>query len=487
MNLSISRASTRSLEVGMRKVLGAERKQLIRQFWGEFLVITGIAMIAGLVLTELLLSTFNRLSGKSLSLSEIFQPLNLLILLALFVIVGIASGSYPALVMSRFRPVEILKGKLKIGGKNRMTRALVAVQFALSVFLIVTTIIMGQQIRFMLTSDPGFQKEGVVVVRTQEPEAENSSEVLRLFRNRISQRPNILSVSGTSATIGMVGTYPFKKDGREIEVYQNRVDYDFFKTMGIEVAQGRTFSPEFAADVDGVVVNEKLVKELEIKDPVGKRLIGYYMPLTIIGVVKDYVFQDFRSSILPALHHMKPTWGVRAVLVKISPQNISETMSLIERTWTDIQPNKPFLYTFLDESFNEMYAEEIRWGGIVRYSSMLAILIACMGIFGLTSITVNRRTKEIGIRKVLGAKVPQIISTLIREFILLVGIANIIGWPIAYFAMKSLLNNYHFRISIGFQYFLLAGVLSFSIAVLTTIFLALRAAMANPVDSLRYE
>jgi putative ABC transport system permease protein len=339
----------------------------------------------------------------------------------------------------------------------------------------------------MLTADPGFQKDGVVVVRTQEPEAENSNEVLRLFRDRLSQRSNIISISGTAATIGMVGTYPFKKDGKEIDVYQNRVDYDFFKTMGIEVVQGRTFSPEFTADADGVVINEKLVRELEIEDPIGKRLIGYFMPLTIIGVVEDYVFQDFRSSILPALHHMKPTWGTRAVLIKISPQNISATMSLIEQTWKDIQPNKPFLYSFLDESFNEMYTEEIRWGGIVRYSSILAILIACMGIFGLTSITVSRRTKEIGIRKVLGANIPQVINTLIKEFILLVGIANIIGWPIAYFTMRSLLNNYHFRISIGFQYFLLAGFISFSIAVLTTIFLALRAALADPVDSLRYE
>jgi putative ABC transport system permease protein len=487
MNLSISRASTRSLEVGMRKVLGAERRQLIRQFWGEFLVITGIAMIAGLVLTELLLSTFNRLSGKSLSLSEIFLPVNFIILLALFMIVGIASGSYPALVMSRFRPVEILKGKLKIGGKNSMTRTLVVVQFALSIFLIVSTIIMGRQIHFMLTADPGFEKEHVVIISTQEPEAENSNEVLRLFRDRLSQQPEILSISGSAATIGMVATYPFKRDGREIEVYQNRVDYDFFKTMGIEVVQGRTFSPEFAADVNGVVVNEKLIKELEIEDPIGKRLSGYSMPLTIIGVVKDYVVDDFRSSILPALHHMNVKWGVRAVIIKISPQNTSGIMSLIERTWRDIQPNKPFLYSFLDESFNEMYAEEMRWGGIVRYSSMLAVLIACLGIFGLTSITVNRRTKEIGIRKVLGANVPQIVITLIKEFVLLVGIANIIGWPIAYFAMRSMLNNYHFRIFLGFQYFLLAGLISFSIAIFTTIFLALRAAFANPVDSLRYE
>ncbi len=487
MNLSVGRASTRSLEVGMRKVLGAERRQLIHQFWGEFLVITGIAMIAGLVLTELMLPVFNRLSGKNLSMIEILQPGHFLILLSLFIIVGIASGSYPALVMSRFQPVEIFRGKLRIGGKNPMTRVLVVVQFALSVFLIISTIIMGRQIHFMLTADPGFDKEGVVVVRTQEPEAKASNTTLKLFRERLSQQSNIVSISGTTAAIGDVAVYPIKKDGREIDVYQNRVDYDFFKTMGIEVIEGRTFSPQIATDIDGVVVNEKLIRELEIEDPIGKPLKGYYKPLTIIGVVKDYITDDFRHNILPALHHIKPDWRVRYMLVRISSQNISETLSLLETTWKDIQPEKPFLYSFLDESLKDMYREERRWGAIVGYSSGLAVLIACLGIFGLTSITVNRRTKEIGIRKVLGANVPQIIQTLIMEFIWLVGIANIIGWPVAYLAMKALLDNYYFRIPLGPQYFLLAGVLSFSVALLTTAFLAVRAAVANPVDSLRYE
>ena len=487
MNLSIGCASTRSLEVGVRKVLGAERRQLIHQFWGEFLVITGIALIAGLFLTELMLPVFNRLSGKSLSLIKIFQSGHFLILLFLFIVVGIASGSYPALIMSRFQPVDIFRGKLRLRGKNPMTRALVVVQFALSVFLIISTIIMGRQIHFMLTADPGFDKAGVVVVRIQEPEAEASNTTLKLFRERLSHQPNIVSISGTAAAIGNVATYPIKKGGREIDVYQNRVDYDFFKTMGIDVIQGRTFSPEFATDTDGAVVNEKLIKELEIEDPIGKPLKGYYIPLTIIGVVRDYITEDFRHSILPALHHIKPTWRVRYMLVRIQAQNISGTLSLLERTWRDIQPEKPFLYSFLDESLKGMYKEERRWGAIVGYSSGLAILIACMGIFGLTSITVNRRTKEIGIRKVLGANVPQIIQTLTMEFILLVGIANIIGWPVAYLAMKTLLDNYYFRIPLGPQYFVLAGVLSFSIALLTTAFLAVRAAVANPVDSLRYE
>jgi len=487
MNLSIGRASARSLEVGMRKVLGAERRQLIRQFWGEFLAITGIAMAAGLVLAELILPVFNRLSGRSLSLGGIFHPLHILILLALLVVVGIVSGSYPALIMSGFRPVEILRGKLRIGGKKPLTRALVVVQFALSVFLIIATIIMGRQIHFMLTANPGFNKEGVVVISTQEPEAEASNAILKLFRDRLGQQSNIVSISGTATKIGNVGVYPFKKDGREVEVYQNRVDYDFFKTMGIEVVQGRTFSPEFATDTEAVVVNEKLLKELGIEDPLGKPLEGYYIPLTIIGVVRDYVFEDFRHSILPALHHNKPNWGISQMLVRISPQNISGTLSLLERTWKDIQPNKPFLYSFLDETMEAMYNEEKRWGAIVGYSSALAVVIACMGIFGLTSIAVNRRTKEIGIRKVLGASVPQIIDILIREFLWLVGIANIISWPLAYFAMKTLLDNYYYRIPLGLQYFLLAGVLSLLIALLTTLFLAVRAAVANPVDSLRYE
>ncbi len=486
-NLAIGRASTRSLEVGMRKVLGAVRAQLIRQFWGEFLVITGIAVIAGLLLAEILLPTFNRLSGRSLSLGEMLQPANFLSLLALFIIVGIASGSYPALVMSRFRPVEIFRGKLRIGGKNPLTKTLVVVQFGLSVFLIIATIIMGRQIHYMLSADPGFQKEGVVVISTQEPEAEAGNTVMKRFRERLSQQPNIVSISGTSTRIGNVGVYPFKKDGREVDVYQNRVDYDFFKTMGIEVAQGRVFSPQFATDTDGVVVNEKLLKELEIENPIGQPLKDYYVPLTIIGVVRDYIIEDFRHSIIPALHHIKPNWGISQMLVRISPENISGTLSLLERTWKDIQPNKPFLYSFLDETMEAMYNEEKRWGAIVGYSSGLAVLIACMGVFGLTSIAVSRRTKEIGIRKVLGASVLQIINILTREFIWLVGIANLFGWPLAYLVMRTLLNNYYYRISLEIQYFLLAGVLSLSVALLTTSFLAVRAAVVNPVVSLRYE
>ena len=290
-----------------------------------------------------------------------------------------------------------------------------------------------------------------------------------------------------AAGIGDVATYPFEKDGREIEVYQNRVDYDYFKTMEIAVILGRTFSPEYPTDVQAVVVNERLLKELEITDPIGKPLEGYSVPLTIIGVVKDYINQDFRLDILPALHIIRPTWVIRNMIVRVTPRNLSETLKIMENYWNEIQPNKPFIYSFLDETFQELYDEEKRWGAIVTSSSVLAVLIACMGIFGLTSITVNRRTKEIGIRKVLGANVPQIIHTITKEFIILVGLANIIGWPIAYFTMRALLDNYYFRVSLGVQYFLLAGVLSLSISLMTTTFLALRAAMANPVDTLRYE
>ncbi len=487
MNLAIGRASTRSMEVGVRKVLGAERRHLIRQFWGEFLIVSGIAMVAGLVLTELLLPVFNRLSARSLSLGELMHPFNILILILLFVFVGVVSGSYPALVMSRFRPVEILRGKLRLGGKKPLTRALVIIQFALSVFLILSTIVMGRQIHFILNADPGFDRENIVVMRMQEPDAEEASALLRLMRDRLRQEPNVLSISAMAAGIGQVGIYPFQKDGREINVYQNRVDYDYFETMGIGFLAGRDFSPEFPSDVDGVVVNEKLVKELEIEDPIGKPLEGYSSPLTIIGVVDDYINQDFRQPVLPAMHVMKPGWGIRYVIVRVSSRNIQDSLSLLQRTWKDIQPDKPFLYSFLDESFRDIYDEELRWGMIVRYSTVLAVIIACMGIFGLTSITVNRRTKEIGIRKVLGANVPQIINTLTREFLFLVAVANIVAWPIAYFAMRTLLDNYHHRIGLGMQYFLLAGLVSFAAAITTTVYLALRAAVANPVDSLRYE
>jgi putative ABC transport system permease protein len=389
--------------------------------------------------------------------------------------------------MSSFRPVEIFRGKLKIGGKNLMTKALVVVQFSLSIFLIISTIIMGRQINFMINKDPGFNKEGVVCIATQEPNAKVSNNILKLFRERLNGQPNILAITGTSVPFGDAAMFPFKKDGHTINAYQNRVDYDFFKTLGIDVVQGRAFSPDFLTDINGVVVNEKLVKELEIDDPIGKPLEGFYMPLTIIGVVRDYSIEDFRHGIAPALHHINPSWDIAYIYVRISPAYIPEILFLMEKTWKDIQPNKPFSYAFLDEAMEEMYNEEKRWRAIVGYSSVLAILIACMGIFGLTSIAVDRRTKEIGIRKVLGASEQQIVYMVIKEFIWLVGLANIIAWPLAYYAMRVLLDNYYYRISLGPQHFFLAGILSFIIAGLTTIFLASKAAYSNPVDSLRYE
>ena len=493
INLSTGMSTVRSTEIGIRKVLGAGKKQLILQFWSESLVISFFSMATGVFFASIIFSQFNEFIGKQIAIENFINIFTVIVFIILPLTAGILSGSYPALVMTNFNMRDTLKGKLKLGGKRGFTKSLIIMQFSLSIFLIMSTAIMGNQIRFMLNRDIGFEKEGLLVIDILENEKKDKDRVVDLFRNKANQNPGVLGLSVSTTNFGDFGAYSsIEKENKRVGFLDNTIDFDFMGTLGLKIIQGRDFSREYASDRDAVIVNQRFVEKLGFESPLGKTIgessQGFPYDLKIIGVVEDFNFLSLHNDIDPAIFHIQPgNWGYRYLLARISTRNIPETLKHLESSWKEIQPEKPFVYKFLSDVLEDHYKTEKRWKGIIQISSILALGIACMGMFGLTSITINQRVKEIGIRKVMGAKVLQIINLVVKDFVVLVGIANVIAWPIAYYAMHKWLQNFAYRINIEIWIFILSGTFSLLIALLTVSYLSIKAATANPVDSLRYE
>jgi len=497
MNLSVGSSSVRSTEVGMRKVLGAGRRQLLLQFWGEALVISLLAIIMGFVLTEFLIPKFNVLSGKQLSLMTLFEGGNWMVLLGIAVLTGIFAGSYPAMVMSAFRPVDILKGKLKVGGSTTLTKGLVVLQFTLSVVLGISAVILGKQVSFMMNRDPGYVSEGLVVIMTQENEPQESERLYQRFRNEVISHKQIQGLTASNREFGLfLPGSSLELGERKINYRYNRVDPDFLSTMKFKLIQGRNFSSNIAPDRDALIANQKFTEMLgsdfEMGKPLGDISKGFPYDRRIIGVIEDCHFESLRNEIEPLILYVGEGRAPRRnrfsrIIVRVETGQLKDTMSFLENAWEKIQPDKPFITYFQDDALKSLYNQEKRWSAIIQYASVVSILLACLGIFGLTSITLSRRIKEIGIRKVLGASVGQIVYLATKEFIFLISIANVIAWPVVFFIMKRVLQNYSYRIDIAVHYFILAWAASVFIAVLTIFYLSLKAAMQNPVESLRYE
>ncbi len=496
MNLTIGRAAARGREIGMRKVIGALRRQLIMQFWSEALLTFILALLTGAALAILFLPTFNRLAEKSLQLGDFFKVGNLSFLVLLIVVISGLAASYPALVMSGIQPVQVLKGKLRIGNRPTFARILVVVQFALSIFLIISTLVLGKQVRFMTARNPGFIKEGLVAVKLQERIAEDSQKLVDLFRPKALSYPDVLHVGAQTNSFGIGWSqYPLEKNGQRLNVFQYRVDEGFLPTLGIKLVRGRNFSRDYASDSDAAIVNQKFLERLEITDPIGHRISEfvegpaeeYPYNLTIIGVMENFHVLSMKHDLAPVMLHMQPGWYMGSMLVRISGSSVSGTIQHLEQIWKEIQPDKPFLYTFVEDDLEAQYNSEKRWSAIVQFSSIFAIILACMGIFGLTSLAINRRIKEIGIRKVLGASISQIFSLVTKEFLILVGAANVVIWPVSYFVMHRILAPYHFRITIGPDVFLIAAGLSLIVSFVTVSYLAIKASLFDPVKAIRYE
>ena len=503
MTLAVGRSATRAKEVGVRKVLGAVRVQLAKQFWGEALLMSFVALFLGVLLAALFLPIFNELANKELFLSADF--LTLFVLAALMLLVGLIAGSYPALVLSRLQPVVIIKCESQAGGRRLFGGSLVVLQFALSVFLIVSTLIMADQLHYLRTKNLGFNKEQVIVIPNNAAQAESKMVVDR-FRNALGNRSQVLGVSGASSRFSSGWTTMGFNDenGSFKQFYQLTVDYDYLESLGMELVSGRNFSHDFGTDSSqAIIVNEALTKYFDWEAPIGKRMPGRsFAEHQVIGVVKDFNFQSLQSEIAPLALTLDPSTlfqGINDIStsssprqlnfihVRITPEDIPGTINLLKETWERVISNQPFDFSFLDQDVQRQYQQEERWGKIVAYASAFAVFIACLGLFGLATLAVARRTKEIGIRKVLGASVPKIILMLSNDFGKLVLIATVIAWPLAYLGMQEWLKDFAYRISIGAENFLIATMLAIAIAVLSVSFQSVRAAMANPVEAIKYE
>lgn len=498
INLSTARSSTRAQEVGMRKTLGAVRSRLIGQFLGESLIYSFISMILALVLLKLSLPFFNSTFGSDLSVNFVKAPWLMAAFLGLVVIVGLLAGSYPAFFLSSFQPVRVLKGFLKVGASSsQFRRVLVVFQFAISIALIIGTLIVYKQILFMKNTNLGFEKEHVVAIPRM---SETIRKSYRTVREELSSLPGVIDVGASDLVPSrghLVSTFlpeGFPDDQMQTMDYMS-VDTRYIPTMGIEIIAGRNFSEDLATDVDeSVIINETAAKKIGWEDPVGKRFVfrpppgqpGEATYRSVIGVVKDFHMQSLREKINPLVIFYDYD-NLFTASLRLAPDNIMHTMALLKKKWEELDPNRPFYYFFLDDSFNDQYRREERLKNISFYFSLLAIFIGCLGLFGMASFTAEQRTKEIGIRKVLGSSVLGIVRLLAKEFMILVIVANVIAWPVAYWAMNRWLQSFAYREGISPLLFLFSAVLAGAIALITVSYQAIRAALTDPVQALRYE
>ncbi len=489
--LSIGRSTSRALEVGMRKVLGAYRSQLMKQFWGEAILMTFLALIMGLAFSELFLPQFNTLAQKQLTLS--FANGNVWTgLLLILTCVGIIAGAYPAFILSRIHPIQSLNGHTTLGGRNRLTRTLIIIQYALSIGLITSTGIMYQQLDYMHSKNLGFDTEQVVLV---EVPGGNASDVADRYKAALQGASGIIGITTSDRTFtsGSSATGYRDKNGKLHFIRQLHIDNDYLTTLKIPLIQGRDYDPSRSSDEkQSILVNETLVKTLAFENPIGQVFTGWggdaFNTPTIIGVVKDFHFDRLHTEIQPLVLYTHPTGNERrAVFIRIRPEQSAKTLAHLEDVWNTIAPDRRYRMKFLDDNLNRQYQNEERWSQIMGYGTLFAILISCLGLLGLASLSVSRRTKEIGIRKVLGANVPSLINLISKDFVKLLLIANILGWPIAYYAMDKWLTNFAYHIELGIGVFVLSGALALGVALLTVGTQTFKAARANPIDALRYE
>ncbi|MFZ5517561.1 MAG: ABC transporter permease [Candidatus Zhuqueibacterota bacterium] len=485
-NLSTARSGARAKEIGIRKVTGAQRRDIIIQFLGETLLLSFLALFVSIILVEILLPTFNSLASKQLSLDPTKNLSSLFVLLGIVILTGIVSGSYPALYLSSFQPAGVFRAmaQFSAGKGGALRKVLVVSQFSITITLIILTAVIYWQLHFIQNKDLGFDQNNIISFASYGQYGMN----FEAAKNELLQNPNILSVSQAFPPgPGFGGTTQVQWEGkdptREIMLFSDLGDYDFLKTFGLKMAAGRFYSREFISDDANFVLNESAIKRMDLNEPIGKRLTINGKTGTIIGVVKDYHGGSLRNFIQPKVISLRNGFFV-CVKYSGSEQGI---VSYLEQKWKKFVPGHPFRYQFLDESIENLYTTERKIGKIFGYFSGLAIFIACLGLFGLASFMAGRRTKEIGIRKVLGAKVAGIVLLLSGEFTLWVLIANIISWPVAYWAASQWLQGFSYRINLGWEPFVLSAMVVLVISIFTVSYQAIKAAVTNPVESLHCE
>jgi putative ABC transport system permease protein len=492
INLTTARSTQRANEVGVRKVVGSTHAQLIRQFLSESILQSLIAVLLALIIVELALPIFNSLVGKNFS-SFYFQ--NWTFLLIVFIgalIIGAAAGSYPAFLMASYRPVAVLRGTTQSSLRGRRFRnILVVFQFCASITLLVGTTVIYAQLHYVQNKELGFEKEHVVVVQR----AEKLGTQQEAFKNRLKQHSNVLSVTFTDSLPQMLlEAKVFQKEGEGSNKNNTLItistDHDFLETYGIQLVEGRYFERERSSDSEAIVLNQAAVKALDIHNPLEKRLILVGLrrrPMDIVGIFNDFHMEPLHVKIGPTAMILMGTRPGVLLSVRVRPGNLQKTLGYVEDQWNQFTNNQPFEYVFFDDQFDMIYKAEIQAGKVITAFACLAIFIACLGLLGLASFTAGQRTKEIGIRKVLGATVSGIMILLNKDFIKWVLIANLIAWPLAYYVMNKWLQSFAYRISLNIWMFLPAAAVALVIALLTVSYQSIKAAISNPVDSLRYE
>ncbi|MCE7065608.1 ABC transporter permease [Dyadobacter sp. CY326] len=495
MNLATARSANRAKEVGVRKALGSERSSLVSQFLTESVMLSFFSLALAVVLAYVALPLFNNLAGKQVSfpIQEVWFWVALLVTGG---VVGVLAGSYPAFFLSAFKPLKVLKNSVELQGKGgNLRNALVVFQFVISVMLIVGTGVIYQQLNFIQTKKLGFNKDQMLIVN----DAYALDNQVKAFKEQVMRLPNVAAATVTSFlptpssrtdhTFFPVGQMQQEKG---INMQKWSVDYDFVKTMGLQMASGRPFQEEFPSDSSGIIINEAAAKVLGYADPVGKRIFGYNdvamankVTYTIIGVVKNFHFESLKKNIMALSLVLDKSNGT--VVFKLNGGDMAQTVGRVEQLWKKMAPGQPFNYRFMDEDFNEVYRSEQRVGQIFITFAVISIIIGCFGLFGLSAYTAERRTKEIGVRKVLGASVANIVTLLSKEFLRLIIIAILIGTPIAWFGMNQWLSDFAYHVNLPWWMFFAAGAIAITIALLTVSFQSIKAALMNPVKSLRSE
>lgn len=494
INLATAKSTRRANEVGVRKVLGSNKGQLIKQFLSESVILCFISVLISAMIVEIALPYFNELTQKNLGMDYFGNYYTIMFLLVFTLSLGFVSGIYPSIILASYKPVAVLKGKIfRNTKKSRLRRGLVVFQFTTSIVLFISTFIIYNQMEYMKNKNLGYNKDQILVVQN----VSDLGEQQIAFVNSIKENSDIINASlswGLPVHQLSANVYSKEKESNNSHTLVTiEVDYNYLDTYKLQMKSGRFFSREISGDTLGIILNEAAVKKLGYNDPINEKLhinIGEEAntpKLTIIGVVKDFNIQSLKDEIRPAAFLLLNRHKANYLSVKLTTRHIENSIKYVSDKWKEFGQSKPLEYTFFDESFDDMYRSEIRAGKVFTVFAVLSIIIACLGLFGLAAFTAEQRTKEIGIRKVLGSSISQIIFLLSQEFVRWVIISNIIAWPIAYYIMNKWLEDFVYRIDINLLYFLLAGLVTLIIAILTVSFQSIKAAVANPIKSLRYE
>ncbi|HEA20309.1 MAG TPA: FtsX-like permease family protein [Pricia antarctica] len=493
INMNIAKSSQRLREIGMRKTLGATKKHLFFQFWSESLFIFIASIGFGVLLSALFIDDFKTMFRSAISMDILTSPLVIFGSLVFVCLITLVVGGYPALLLSRLGTIQSLKGKLESSGGNRVRNALMILQFGIAILLMSGTLVLWGQVDFMRNKDLGFDKNQVLSFPLDGKK--NNYEAVKLLRDELAGNPDILSVTASDNNLGRgkdgsqsTSVWGVEYKGRGIRTNALTVDYGYLETLGLELVLGRSFDMDYAGDTQSVIINESMARQLGETDPLTAFFpVSDSLHYPVIGVVKDYNFQDISKAIEPLTIFLNNESGLSYAFIKVAPMNMANSFGAVETAWKKIEPNSEFLGSFLDENIDNTFQREKMMATMITSGSIIAIALSCIGLFAMSLLIVSQRTKEIGVRKVLGASVASITVLLTKDFLKLVLVSFFIASPIAYWLLRQWLENYTYRINLGMWFFVAAGLLALIIALLTVGIRTVSAAMQNPVKSLRTE